>query len=427
MVGEVFMKKIPIFLCAGLLALSMSACGLNKSSNNASFNDDLEFVKEYNAVEVAALQGKIYDQLKNVTKQTINYKSVQNYDLQSYEVKESGTCQFFANNYSKMEVSSSTTETSNGITETEKNSTTQEKWENSDKSVVCSYISSETNGEVEENFSRNIYDDSSKETYIATIYSSITSLMNYFSGSYSIYEDAKGNIYSVISYISESYSAVAWGNDTKELHELTRSQTIAKVNSKYQIVSLTYYEDYVTNQDPSTDRWYGKDVTVEKSTASMKLTYGTRKNNESRVSELNNYTDGEYLYSVSLNGMYGLWDNETSTYTAGSTIYAESSNITRTSFTTYHCEAYFEISLTSSNNTIYFNANISYCDDIGTATFNNGTFNFLLPDVPDGMYTATNSDGVELLVSDEAVSLYMVMEFDVSVDGVNNISYNLLG
>ena len=87
---------------------------------------------------------------------------------------------------------------------------------------------------------------------------------------------------------NESYNAVAWGNETKERYNLQESQIIVIIDKDYHITGITVYSSKSTNRDPDTGEWYSKTKKVEGTSVSIEISYGSRKEDSSKVSSLNN-------------------------------------------------------------------------------------------------------------------------------------------
>ena len=89
---------------------------------------------------------------------------------------------------------------------------------------------------------------------------------------------------------NETYSAVAWGSETKEKYVLRHEQTIMVVNGDGEIKKLFYYFEYITNQDPNNNEWYKRNKKVSTSSIEVKIKYGNRKEN----TDLEAFTAAQY-------------------------------------------------------------------------------------------------------------------------------------
>ncbi len=421
------MKKMPFYLCAGILAISLVSCG-SKSNANAKeleFQEGFEFVRELSFSEKQIVRSNVLAQKDNVTKISVSVYSSEQNELATYSSERGETIELFANDYTKRTYSHLEEETTGGATYNSTYEGTIEYWSDEEENAVVTYTKGNDEGIEFEDFDREVYTDDSKEEVVdGGIHEQLNSVIN-TALSTNIYEDKKGNLFTFYSSVSETYTAVEWGTETKVLHQLERMQISAKFNSDYEITQASYYYDLITNQDPTTNNWYDKDQTVEKYGVQYVLKYGTRTANESRVAELNDYVDGEFIYNATPKAQYGVYDSDAGTFTAGST-YSAYTNVVRKGYSDYHVQAYYNLSLSSTQNAFSLYMSKTSFESIGSTSSVTENVNFTLENSIENTATA-NVDDVNLIIAQEdSMSLAFALEFDFNGEEVSNIVYYAL-
>lgn len=181
---------------------------------------------------------------------------------------------------------SKSSSTNGGITLATSNSITYDSFYSATNSALISFTNNKKEG-VSFGVNNDYNVDNLTNSIYSNIYSSfLNSMMNL-----NAYKDGN-NYYFAISNISETVSAVQWGDKTKELKTISRSQTICKVNSSFKIVSAYSMSEGSTNKDPDTGEWYSKVKQVSFSSTRYNVRYGSISSGESIknaiLSQLNN-------------------------------------------------------------------------------------------------------------------------------------------
>lgn len=99
------------------------------------------------------------------------------------------------------------------------------------------------------------------------------------------YKDGSGYVF-ISSSINKNVEGVAWGNTVKEHTTITKTQTIAKVNSNYQLTSIQKVTETLTNRDTQTNAWYDKETQTSYDSSSFQYKYGTRKGDTKRMADV---------------------------------------------------------------------------------------------------------------------------------------------
>ena len=128
--------------------------------------------------------------------------------------------------------------------------------------------------------------------------------------------DKKGNKMLFSSSKNESYTPITWGEKTKVIHSITKSQQYFEVAKDYTIKSSYTYQSQETNQDPDTGNVKDKVSKIMEVKYSYTYKYGTRASKDgeyqSELSEIRNTSYFAYAPNMSL-GLYKGTDLVTTT------------------------------------------------------------------------------------------------------------------
>lgn len=426
------MKKLPIYLCAGLLALPLAACGALKGSgaSKVTFRDNFTVLRTLSEPEKNVVVTKMKEALKGVSKFSMEQKNLQETTFVKNEGTATASGQIYSNGYMKTVTTNKSETVSHGVKSVANKVVTEETWLNKNEKAVCYYAVTNDKYEKTESvgFGRILYEIEDEDKVVNQLADDLMlDLIYMIEDEECEYGLAKnGNYILQNTGISESYSAVTWGTNTKELHMLNRDQIYVEVSGKdYKIKDFTMYSDIITNRDPETGEWYKKDKTTSKSQSRISLTYANRKAVSDKViSELNVKVTGEYISSIDVMGALYNYNSETGIATPVNTFNAVSKKFTRTSYDNFHVVATFRPSLTNTNNAFALNGIAATYPTIGSSTMDTAQTSFVFREQMEG-FKLVSTNGSEYIVLDVdaggTVQPTFTVEFDFTGHAVNNL------
>lgn len=278
------MKKIFFACLMFLLLFTLSGCDNFKSGK---FNENLTFKDQLTDKEKEELIKKVEEKWSNFVSINVKSKTRDKSNNEYYNEDYNYKYTAYSNSVIHIEKTEKIEYYEDGITFKEKEQRSENIWNYKEaNSIISSYeIDNETLYSVEETYSLPEANDAGKrvDLYILSSVQSMTEFMSIMD----VYKTGKNEYTFVASYKNEKYSAVAWGNGTKERHILQQDQVFFKVNGDGEIKNIMYYSAYITNQDPYTNEWYKSNKKIQEESITIKIKYGERKENKELENELN--------------------------------------------------------------------------------------------------------------------------------------------
>ena len=260
-------KLLTLFAFAPLI---LSSCG------SASFDDDIVYAKKLNNLDKNILLAKIEKASENF--KTVSFTSVVKTSNALNVEEETTTGELNAySNYlivSESKVESLQLHAGTGTKRVVEN---KEVFFDTGNAKLVNYTESST-GEVSYEFTP--YTDATALAVKEAMYKDkAAELLNGLSSlnAYSNEEETKFILQNTT--VNESYSAVTWGLETKELHSVTKNQTVVTLNSDLSVKTVTTFSETATNRDPVTSEWYDSDKVTHSISIVYNISYGTRKDN----------------------------------------------------------------------------------------------------------------------------------------------------
>ena len=285
------MKKIILLtLAASLIGL----CGCKNKNATSSFKE-YKFDDVLSNTEKAELIQHVKERLNGVS--AVTSESYSKYEISNQKTESNAKTNLSL--YDSAHVHKETTTTTNmvvdGITVKKTDNSTYDRFNYADKKTIVTYNTTED----DETYSLTYYTDEQASSIDTNVISNAVTNALPSIDNLEGYKDGSGYALA-LSNIDEEYTAYEWGDSTKELHTISRSQTIIKISSSYLITSCYTYADVETNRDPGTGGWYKKDKQVYLATNNITVKYGGVGSGSSiRLNILNKFSNG-YISSVSV-------------------------------------------------------------------------------------------------------------------------------
>ena len=285
------MKKIFLVCLMVLLLFTLSGCNSYKAGK---FNE-LTFKEEVTGKDKEELINKIKDKWLSFASITMKGESKNQangfYDNEEFEYKYTA----YSNSVVHIDATGKTDSYEDGIKIKKEEKVSNDIWNYKEGSKIM-YAEERNNETTYSTVSSYLESEASEagkkvDLYALDLIQQMTEYMN----NMNVYKTGKNEYVLIDSLENETYSAVAWGNETKEKYVLRHEQTIMVVNGDGEIKKLFYYFEYITNQDPNSNEWYKRNKKVSTTSIEVKIKYGNRKEN----TELENKLNSAYKASLS--------------------------------------------------------------------------------------------------------------------------------
>lgn len=264
------MNKKLIFVIAMLLPLSMVAC--KGKAKDYSFVDNFSFKEEITGSERDELVQKIADKIGDINKGsgTMVYEQVGGNYKSRVEMKQSMTS--YSNYYmSGLEESTEVLERG-GMKVTTKEKAESHWFISSDNKYSFSFSLDDKRG---------MYVD--KLTYLPDE-AALADEQKRFSRLFDVedllggtaFKDGKNYVF-VSSSVNEQYAPMEFGNDTKVAHGRMETQSVARVNSKFEITKVLNYSGTFMNYFSDSKEYLNEMQRVSYQYLEMNFTYGKKK------------------------------------------------------------------------------------------------------------------------------------------------------
>ena len=285
------MKKIFLVCLMVLLLFTLSGCNSYKAGK---FNE-LTFKEEVTGKDKEELINKIKDKWLSFASITMKGESKNQangfYDNEEFEYKYTA----YSNSVVHIDATGKTDSYEDGIKIKKEEKISGDIWNYKEGSKIM-YAEERNNETTYSTVSSYLESEASEagkkvDLYALDLIQQMTEYMN----NMNVYKTGNNEYVLIDSLENETYSAVAWGNETKEKYVLRHEQTIMVVNGDGEIKKLFYYFEYITNQDPNSNEWYKRNKKVSTTSIEVKIKYGNRKEN----TELENKLNSAYKASLS--------------------------------------------------------------------------------------------------------------------------------
>ena len=285
------MKKL-FFVCLMVLLLfTLSGCNSYKAGK---FNE-LTFKEEVTGKDKEELINKIKDKWLSFASVTMKGESKNQangfYDNEEFEYKYTA----YSNSVVHLDASGKTDSYEDGIKIKKEEKVSGDIWNYKEgkKIMYAEEQNNETTYSTVSSYLESEASDAGKKVDLYAL--DLIQQMTEYMTNMNVYKTGNNEYVLIDSTENETYSAVAWGSDTKEKYVLRHEQTIMVVNGDGEIKKLFYYFEYITNQDPNNNEWYKRNKKVATTSIEVKIKYGNRKEN----TELENKLNSAYKASLS--------------------------------------------------------------------------------------------------------------------------------
>ena len=278
------MKKI---IAAFILIITLSfSFGCTKYS--ASRFNDLKFDDELTAKEKNDLLEKLEDSFISFSKVTISMESFEKYG--QIDNKETAELSFKAyNNFLVVGEGKHTKDVDdNGIRYNKKSTIEMDAWANDESNKVIMFYATDGDEDYSELMSYTNENASTRknEAYLFLL-DRLEDLVDEDFEDLNGYKLKGGGYALAISNKNEAYNATTWGTETRERYTLNETQIVVIIDKDYRITEITMYSSSSTNRDPDTGEWYSSTKKISGTSVTIKVSYGSRKDDTSKVSSLN--------------------------------------------------------------------------------------------------------------------------------------------
>ena len=285
------MKKL-FFVCLMVLLLfTLSGCNSYKAGK---FNE-LTFKEEVTGKDKEELINKIKDKWLSFASVTMKGESKNQangfYDNEEFEYKYTA----YSNSVVHIDGSGKTDSYEDGIKIKKEEKVSGDIWNYKEgkKIMYAEEQNNETTYSTVSSYLESEAGDAGKKVDLYAL--DLIQQMTEYMTNMNVYKTGNNEYVLIDSSENETYSAVAWGSDTKEKYVLRHEQTIMVVNGDGEIKKLFYYFEYITHQDPNNNEWYKRNKKVTTTSIEVKIKYGNRKEN----TELENKLNSAYKASLS--------------------------------------------------------------------------------------------------------------------------------
>ena len=268
--GKNFMNKKLIFVLAMLLPLSMVAC--KGKAKDYSFVDNFSFKQEIKGSERDELVQKIADKISGINKGSGNMVNEQvggNYKSRG-EMKQSMT--LYSNYYMSGTEESTEVVERGGMKVTTKQKAEDHWFISSDNKYSFNFSLSDKEGMYVERLT--YLPDEAALANEQKRFGRLFDPEDLLGGT--AFKDGKNYVF-VTSSVNESYVPVEFGNDTKVGHSRMEMQTVARVNSKFEITKVQNYYGTFMNYFSDSQEFLDEMQRVGYQYFEMNFSYGKRK------------------------------------------------------------------------------------------------------------------------------------------------------
>ena len=277
-------RLVAIFLVMIIVVLSFGC-----TNNSANRFSDLSFDDELSNKEYNELLEKMEDAFIGFSKITISYEDFEKYGQVDNKDSMEFTVKAYNNYLAVIEGKSTKRVDEEGIRYTSTSKATMDIWADDTLKMIITHHAED--GE-DDYYAQGMYteenaSDKKKQVY-QYFYEYLQDILDFEFDDLKGYKLKGGGYALANSNKNESYAAVAWGNETRERYNLNESQIVVIIDKDYRITEITMYSSGSTNRDPDTNEWYSSTRKISGTSATIKVTYGSRKDDTQKVSNLTN-------------------------------------------------------------------------------------------------------------------------------------------
>ena len=275
------MKKTKLLCLSMLSAMALTGC-----SANASFKE-VKYEKNLTAAEETIILTQVKENLL-AGLASYNTKTVTNIkrDLTENHNETSTEYNLYANNYAHADGKTVTESKTDGLVRKQEIKTTSDFFRLNDDYVATYRTNDDT-------ITCNIQAGNGDTVYENAL-NGVTTLFNNLTG----VKDSKGNVKFIASDVEEDYQPVLYGNETKVVHTLTKSQKVLEIDKNNKIKSYYAYSSTETNQDPDTGEIKKKDVKTNETKTTATFTYSkNRKDKGNKYASIKDTILNTYVFT----------------------------------------------------------------------------------------------------------------------------------
>ena len=274
------MKKAKLLCLSMLASMVLAGCG----SARASFKD-INVEKRMENADVALLSAQIKNELKeNLSSYTLKSSSLTKTAIREVKAESTQELTLHSGNIAHYERVTKRESKREGLVEKREVKTVGDLFYYNDK-YVTSYVvdDDEVSCRLQQGKADEVYEVAIED--VLDLFKNLTA-----------YEDSKGNRMFVANAYNENYVPVAFGTDTKVVHEITKNQALIEIDKNNRPVSYYSYQSRETNQDPDTGEIANKTSLVSEAKVSGEFSYGKRKEMKKGLGDIISQIQNNYVF-----------------------------------------------------------------------------------------------------------------------------------